>query len=175
MWAAILERKIQRKVKKNSKENFGKKLRISTNNWQIVKLFYLGSNKLVFRCWDTSNLGPVSNCDGLFNGDGQSRDLFRSQIPVTTGGFQLPVCCIQSSYLTHKTFPCSLQFAIQINLEQQIIADFRRFLQISDICFQSWDIDFFERQFWLISVCFEQEISKIFVMKQLWNGSILVQ
>ena len=73
----------------------------------------------------------------------QSRDLFRSQIPVTTGGFQLPVCCIQSSYLTHKTLLWSLQFAIQINLEQQIIADFRRFLQISDICFQSWDIDFF--------------------------------
>ena len=30
-----------------------------------------------------------------------ARDLFGSQIPVTTGGFELQISCIQSSYLTH--------------------------------------------------------------------------
>ena len=31
----------------------------------------------------------------------RTRDLFRSQFPVTTGEFELRICCIQSSYLTH--------------------------------------------------------------------------
>ena len=30
-----------------------------------------------------------------------ARGLFGSQIPVTTGGFELQISCIQSSYLTH--------------------------------------------------------------------------
>ena len=30
-----------------------------------------------------------------------TRDLFGSQIPVTTGGFELRISCIRSSYLTH--------------------------------------------------------------------------
>ena len=30
-----------------------------------------------------------------------ARDLFKSQIPVTTGGFELQISCIQSCYLTH--------------------------------------------------------------------------
>ena len=31
----------------------------------------------------------------------RARDLFGSQIPVTTGGFELRISCIQSRYLTH--------------------------------------------------------------------------
>ena len=31
----------------------------------------------------------------------RTQDLFGSQIPVTTGGFQLQISCIGSSYLTH--------------------------------------------------------------------------
>ena len=31
----------------------------------------------------------------------RARDLFGSQIPVTTGGFELRISCIQSSYLTY--------------------------------------------------------------------------
>ena len=31
----------------------------------------------------------------------RTRDLFRSQFPVTTAEFELRICCIQSSYLTH--------------------------------------------------------------------------
>ena len=31
----------------------------------------------------------------------RARDLFGSQIPVTTGGFQLRISCIRSSYLIH--------------------------------------------------------------------------
>ena len=30
-----------------------------------------------------------------------ARDLFGSQIPVTTAGFELPISCIQSGYVTH--------------------------------------------------------------------------
>ena len=30
-----------------------------------------------------------------------ARDLFGSQVPVTTGGLELRISCIQSSYLTH--------------------------------------------------------------------------
>ena len=32
----------------------------------------------------------------------RARDLFGSQIPVTTGGFELRISCIRNSYLTHK-------------------------------------------------------------------------
>ena len=32
----------------------------------------------------------------------RARDLFGSQIPVTTGGFQLRISCIRSSYLIHQ-------------------------------------------------------------------------
>ena len=32
----------------------------------------------------------------------RARDLFGSQIPVNTGGFELHISCIQSSYLTHE-------------------------------------------------------------------------
>ena len=31
----------------------------------------------------------------------RARDLFGLQIPVTTGGFELRISCIQNSYLTH--------------------------------------------------------------------------
>ena len=31
----------------------------------------------------------------------RARDLFGSQIPVTTGEFELQISCIRSSYLTH--------------------------------------------------------------------------
>ena len=31
----------------------------------------------------------------------RARDLFGSQIPLTTGGFELQISCIRSSYLTH--------------------------------------------------------------------------
>ena len=31
----------------------------------------------------------------------RAQDLLGSQIPVTTGGFELRISCIQSSYLTH--------------------------------------------------------------------------
>ena len=31
----------------------------------------------------------------------RARDLFGSQTPVTTGGFELRISCIRSSYLTH--------------------------------------------------------------------------
>ena len=31
----------------------------------------------------------------------RARDLFGSQIPVTAGGFELRISCIQSRYLTH--------------------------------------------------------------------------
>ena len=41
----------------------------------------------------------------------RARDLFGSQIPVTTGGFELRISCIQSSYLTHY-FVCK-RFAVQ--------------------------------------------------------------
>ena len=30
-----------------------------------------------------------------------SQELFQSQIPVTTGGFELRISCKQSNYLTH--------------------------------------------------------------------------
>ena len=33
----------------------------------------------------------------------RARDLFGSQIPVTTGGFELRIFCIRSRYLTHWT------------------------------------------------------------------------
>ena len=31
----------------------------------------------------------------------RARDSFGSQVPVTTGGFELRISCIRSSYLTH--------------------------------------------------------------------------
>ena len=31
----------------------------------------------------------------------RAQDLFGSQIPVITGGFELRISCIESSYLTH--------------------------------------------------------------------------
>ena len=31
----------------------------------------------------------------------RAQDLFGLQIPVTTGGFELRISCIQNSYLTH--------------------------------------------------------------------------
>ena len=65
----------------------------------------------------------------------RARDLFGSQIPVTTVGFELRIPCIQSRYLTHglgNDFVCkgfavqtllwSLEFVIQINLEHDTIA-----------------------------------------------------
>ena len=62
--------------------------------------------------------------------------LFGSQIPVTTGGFELRISCAQSLYLTPSglgnDFACkrfavqtllwSLGFVIQINLEHDTIA-----------------------------------------------------
>ena len=52
-----------------SKEKFkGELWKKVTNIYKQLansKVFYLGSIKLAFRCWDTSNLGPVSNCDGV--------------------------------------------------------------------------------------------------------------
>ena len=66
-----------------------------------------------------------------------ARDLFGSQIPVTTGGFELRISCIRSSYLTlwpsglGNYFVCkrfavqtllwSLEFVIEINLEHDAI------------------------------------------------------
>ena len=71
----------------------------------------------------------------------RAQDLLGSQIPVTTGGFELRISCIRSSYLTHlalspsglgnyfickrfavQTLLWSLEFAIQINLEHDTIA-----------------------------------------------------
>ena len=69
----------------------------------------------------------------------RARDLFGSQIPVTRGGFELQIPCIQSRYLTHgwpsglgKDFVCkrfavqtllwSLEFVIRVNLEHDTIA-----------------------------------------------------
>ena len=55
----------------------------------------------------------------------RAQDLFRSQIPATTGGFELRISCIQSSYLTHqarKPIFFSLEFVIQINLKHDTIA-----------------------------------------------------
>ena len=58
-----------------------------------------------------------------------ARDLFGSQIPVTSGGFELRTSCIRSSYLTHyakrfavQTHLRSLEFVIQINIEHDAIA-----------------------------------------------------
>ena len=54
-----------------------------------------------------------------------ARDLFGSQIPVTTGEFELRISCIRSSYLTHYSYLTllwSLEFVIQINLEHDTIA-----------------------------------------------------
>ena len=75
----------------------------------------------------------------------RARDLFGSQIPVTTGGFELRIIYIQSRYLTHQarwpsglgndfvcnrfavqTLPWSLEFIIRTNLEHNTIAIFRR-------------------------------------------------
>ena len=74
-----------------------------------------------------------------------ARDLFGSQIPVTTGGFELQISCIRSSYLTHQairpddllgqvatlyarfavqTTLWSLKFVIQINLEHDTISSY---------------------------------------------------
>ena len=70
-----------------------------------------------------------------------ARDLFGSQIPVTTGGFELRISCMQSSYLTllglvglGNYFACkrfavqtllwSQDFVIQTNLEHVAIAVF---------------------------------------------------
>ena len=62
------------------------------------------------------------------------RDLFGSQIPVTTGGFELRISCIQSRLQSGlgNDFVCkrfavqtllwSLEFVIQINLEHDTIA-----------------------------------------------------
>ena len=44
-----------------------------------------------------------------------ARDLFASQIPVTTGGFELRISCMQ-------TLLWSLEFVIRINLEHDTIA-----------------------------------------------------
>ena len=69
----------------------------------------------------------------------RARDLFGSQILVTTEGFELQISCITSSYLTHlwprglgnyfvckrfevQTLLCSLEFVIQINLKHDTIA-----------------------------------------------------
>ena len=53
----------------------------------------------------------------------------RSQIPVTTGGFELQISYMRSSYLTHfvckrfavQTLLWSLELVIQINLEHYTI------------------------------------------------------
>ena len=56
----------------------------------------------------------------------RARDLFGSQIPVTTGGFELWISCIRSNYFLCKRFAVqtllwSLEFVIQINLEHDTI------------------------------------------------------
>ena len=45
-------------------------------------------------CGDNSTSSQVSNCD--FD---HAQDLFGSQIPVTKGGFELRISCIQRSYI----------------------------------------------------------------------------
>ena len=72
----------------------------------------------------------------------RARDLFGSQIPITTGAFELQISCKQSSYLNQqairrssvlgnyfvfKRFPVqtillSLEFVTKINLEHDTIA-----------------------------------------------------
>ena len=47
-------------------------------------------------CWDTSTSSQVSNCYGVV-----LDNYFGLQISVTTGGFELQISCIRSSYLTH--------------------------------------------------------------------------
>ena len=70
----------------------------------------------------------------------QVRDLFGSQIPVTTGGFELRISCIRSNNLTNllhmqeirsSTFLLSLEFIIQINFEHHTIAVWNLALSIS--------------------------------------------
>ena len=75
----------------------------------------------------------------------RARDLFGSRIPVTTGGFELQISCIRSSFLTHQairpdnllgqvatlyarfavqTILWSLKFVIQINLEHNTVSSY---------------------------------------------------
>ena len=74
------------------------------------------------------------------------KNLFGSQIPVTTGGFELPISCIKSRYLTlwpsglGNDFVCkrfavqtllwSLEFVIQINLSSTTPSQFKTWLQV---------------------------------------------
>ena len=57
----------------------------------------------------------------------RARDLFGSQIPVTTGGFELQISSIQRSHyfvckrFVVQTLMWSLEFVIQINLEHDTI------------------------------------------------------
>ena len=57
----------------------------------------------------------------------RARDLFGSQIPVNTGGFELWISCRLGNYFVCKRFTVqtllwSLEFAMQINLERDTIA-----------------------------------------------------
>ena len=49
----------------------------------------------------TSTSGQVSHCDGFV-----LQIYFGSQIPVTTGDFELDVSCIQSSYVMKQILFC---------------------------------------------------------------------
>ena len=51
---------------------------------------------IIHLCWDTSTSCQVSNCDGVV-----LKICLDHKFPVTTGGFELRISCIQSSYLTH--------------------------------------------------------------------------
>ena len=52
----------------------------------------------------------------------RARDLFGSQFPVTTGGFELQISCIRSNYLELSGATWSLEFVIPKNLENDTIA-----------------------------------------------------
>ena len=71
-------------------------------------LFMTGLEKRIFFLWlrcfgeifdiwtqGSQKLKELCNCAMV-----SARDLFGSQIPVTTGGFELRISCIRSSYLT---------------------------------------------------------------------------
>ena len=53
----------------------------------------------------------------------RARDLFGSQIPVTTGGFEMQISCIRSSFLNHQT-PSQFETWVEVELTQQKLKSF---------------------------------------------------
>ena len=60
----------------------------------------------------------------------RARDLFGSQIPVTTGGFELQISYIRSSFLTHLTIRPNRSGGVRVP-KFQILSGYMRFCQFT--------------------------------------------